>query len=129
MKTEIQLGRRNSKMLTASKVLQGYKVKITQISLGPTGAYITHLVPKVVRGMHGKSKGHVDEVLIVGVPNSRLQDWCVQNNIYITNLYVRDARTDEILLYRKDINYLEKERLNPHGIYTYVEKEKLNVKE
>lgn len=34
--------------------------------------YFLYLVPKVKRGMHGKTKGHVDEVLIVGIPQSQL---------------------------------------------------------
>ena len=29
--------------------------------------YIIFRLPKVARGMHGKNKGHVDELLIVGV--------------------------------------------------------------
>jgi len=48
-------------------------MRIVQIALCEFGAYITHLVPKVSRGMHGKTKGHVDELLIVGVPNSKLE--------------------------------------------------------
>ncbi len=34
--------------------------------------YIIFRLPKVARGMHGKSKGHVDEVLIVGVPQAKI---------------------------------------------------------
>ena len=34
--------------------------------------YIIFRLPKVPRGMHGKSKGHVDELLIVGVPQDKL---------------------------------------------------------
>ena len=37
--------------------------------------YIIFRLPKVVRGMHGKSKGHVDEVLIVGVPQAKLDSF------------------------------------------------------
>lgn len=75
---------------------------IIQISLNPHGAYITYLVENVARGMHGKTKGHVNEVLIVGVPNSKLEAFCHKENIYITNLAVRDSYTDTILLKRKD---------------------------
>lgn len=72
-----------------------------------------HLVPKVSRGMHGKSKGHVDEVLIVGVPNSKLQKWCIDNQIYITNKAVYNADTDEPILFRngESFVYVEKEKL------------------
>lgn len=90
---------------------------IIQISLFKAGAYIMHLVPKVSRGMHGKSKGHVDEVLIVGVPNSKLQQWCIDNRIYITNKAVYNADTNKPILFRKGDSF------------TYVEKEKNNVKE
>lgn len=37
--------------------------------------YIIFKVPKVARGMHGKAKGHVDEVLIVGVPQKLIDDF------------------------------------------------------
>ena len=37
--------------------------------------YIIFRLPKVPRGMHGKSKGHVDELLIVGVPQDKLDDF------------------------------------------------------
>ena len=89
-------------------------MRIVQIALCDFGAYITHLVPKVSRGMHGKSKGHVDELLIVGVPNSKLEKWCNDNKIYITNRAVYNAETNEKILYRKGdtLTYVEKEKLN-----------------
>lgn len=34
--------------------------------------YIIFRLPHVARGMHGKSKGHVDELLIVGVPQKKI---------------------------------------------------------
>ena len=34
--------------------------------------YIIFRLPHVARGMHGKSKGHVDELLIVDVPQDKL---------------------------------------------------------
>ena len=37
--------------------------------------YIIFKVPKVARGMHGKSKGHVDELLIVGVPKAKIDSF------------------------------------------------------
>ena len=37
--------------------------------------YIIFRVPNVARGMHGKSKGHVDELLIIGVPQARLDSF------------------------------------------------------
>lgn len=37
--------------------------------------YFIFKLPKVARGMHGKTKGHVDELLIVGVPQAKLEDY------------------------------------------------------
>ncbi len=37
--------------------------------------YIIFKVPNVVRGMHGKTKGHVDEVLIIGVPQAKIDSF------------------------------------------------------
>ena len=37
--------------------------------------YIIFQVPNVARGMHGKSKGHVNELLIVGVPQDKLDSF------------------------------------------------------
>ena len=40
--------------------------------------YFIYSVPQVKRGMHGKNKGHVDEVLIVGIPQSQLVNYLRQ---------------------------------------------------
>lgn len=37
--------------------------------------YIIFRLPKVARGMHGKSKGHVDELLIVGCPQKQIESF------------------------------------------------------
>ena len=37
--------------------------------------YIIFRVPNVARGMHGKTKGHVNELLIVGVPQDKLDSF------------------------------------------------------
>lgn len=44
--------------------------------------YIIFKLPKVARGMHGKSKGHVDEVLIIGVPKAKI-------DIFLRNYYTK----------------------------------------
>lgn len=86
------------------------KQQMIQISVNPTGAYITYKVP-VTRGIRGKTRGRVDELLIVGIPlkNDRFQQWCIRNNIYITNKAVYDARTEEKLLIREgdSLNYIK----------------------
>lgn len=47
------------------------------------GVYLIFRIPKVARGMHGKTKGHVDEVLIVGVPWSKADDFLAKYGIRI----------------------------------------------
>lgn len=37
--------------------------------------YIIFRLPNVARGMHGKSKGHVNELLIVGVPQDKIDSF------------------------------------------------------
>ena len=53
--------------------------------------YIIFRLPKVARGMHGKSKGHVDEVLIVGVPQAKL-------DMFLRNYYSHEGecQSDQI---------------------------------
>lgn len=73
-----------------------------------------YLIPKVKRGMHGKTKSKVDEVMIVGIPNQKLQNYCIQHRIYITNKAVYNSFTNEPLLFRcgDSLTYVEKEKLN-----------------
>lgn len=37
--------------------------------------YVGYLMENVARGLHGKTKGHVDELLIIGIPRKRFKDW------------------------------------------------------
>ena len=76
------------------------ELKLVQISVDGSHTYIIHKVP-VSRGIRGKSKGKVDELLIIGINTKYLHRFCCKNGIYITNKYVRDAETDEILLERE----------------------------
>ena len=46
--------------------------------------YIIFRLPKVARGMHGKSKGHVDEVLIVGFPQAKI-------DMFLRNYYTKEG--------------------------------------
>ena len=64
------------------------KNKLIQVSLTESGAYFIYELPKVVRGIRGKNRERVDEVLIHGVPKSKLQEFCIKNEIQITNLAV-----------------------------------------
>ena len=47
------------------------------------GVYFIYKVPKVPRGMHGKVKGHVDELLIVGRPWSAANKYLEKYGIVI----------------------------------------------
>ena len=47
------------------------------------GVYLIYKVPKVARGMHGKNKGHVDEVLIVGMPWEKANKYLEKYGIVI----------------------------------------------
>lgn len=60
-------------------------IELKQISFTNGGAYFLYLLPNVTRGMHGKNKSKVNEILIVGVPYKDLQNYCIKDNIVITN--------------------------------------------
>ena len=44
---------------------------LSEVNPCDSGVYCIFRVPSVPRGMHGKTKGHVDELLIVGLPWSK----------------------------------------------------------
>ena len=69
-------------------------LKLVQVSINANCAYIIERVT-VSRGIRGKSKGKVDELLITGINIKHLHNYCVKHGIYITDKYVRDADTDE----------------------------------
>ena len=81
-------------------------MELIQVSLNKSGAYFMESIV-AARGMHGKTKGHVKEVLIIGVPNSQLQSYCERNDICITNkaVYISGKK----VLVRKDntMTYVE----------------------
>lgn len=56
---------------------------LDKIAIQKNGAYFLYRVPKVARGMHGKTKGHVDELLIVGVPAKHFRNFCEKEGIKI----------------------------------------------
>ena len=51
------------------------------ISFNEHGAYFIYRVPSVKRGIRGKSRGHVDEVMIVGIPKNKVAEYIIKNNI------------------------------------------------
>ena len=77
---------------------------LIQVSINPDGsAYFMYSV-KVTRGIRGKTKGKVDEFLIHGIPASALQNFCVKNNLIITNkaVYEDDMGTTPLLVKKTD---------------------------
>lgn len=47
------------------------------------GIYLIHRVPAVKRGFRGKSKGKVDELLIVGVPWSKAESFLAKYGLKV----------------------------------------------
>lgn len=58
--------------------------ELIQVNLTPFGAYFLYKI-KVTRGIRGKTKGKVDEIIVVGINKDKLQKYCVDNEIIITN--------------------------------------------
>lgn len=56
-------------------------------------------VPQVKRGIRGKTKGKVDEVLIVGIPLKKVEEYCENSNLIITNKAVYEGDLDNPILY------------------------------
>ena len=59
-------------------------MKIKWISANTNGDfYIGHIV-RVTRGIHSKEgPRQVDEVMIVGIPKAKMQDFCVKHGIVV----------------------------------------------
>lgn len=88
--------------------------KLIQVSFLPKGsAYFMYKIPKVTRGIRGKSKGKVDELLIVGVPFSQMEQFCEKNEFIITDRAVYQYNMRNPILFRKDdtFTYVLKEQL------------------
>lgn len=66
-------------------------MELVQLGLQKSGAYFTYKLP-VQRGIRGKSKGKVDELMIIGIPYKNMERYCEQHNYIITNkaLYIGD---------------------------------------
>ena len=58
-------------------------VILDEVNPTDVGVYLIYRVPKVPRGMHGKTKGHVDELLIVCLPWSKANDYLAKYGIRI----------------------------------------------
>lgn len=81
------------------------KEQLIKFTLTNFGAYII-FKEKVARGIKRKNESKADEVLICGIPNSELNEWCIKHKLLVTSHYVRDSETNEILLTRKEDSYV-----------------------
>ena len=54
---------------------------IQWISMNANGDFYVGYKVKVQRGIRGKTKSKVDEVLIVGVPKNDFKDFCLKNDL------------------------------------------------
>ena len=60
------------------------KMKLVDVSLQEFGAYFIYEL-EVQRGIRGKTKGKVNELLIVGIPKQKLHQYCLDKGIWIAN--------------------------------------------
>ena len=84
--------------------------KLIQVSIDDVCAYFIYSL-EVQRGIRGKTKGRVGEVLIVGCNTKQLQKWCIDHNLVITNKAVYNSYDmDNPILVRKGegLNYVVK---------------------
>lgn len=58
-------------------------MKIIQISRNENGDWYVLYKLRVQRGIKGKTKSKVDEVLIVGIPQAKFDAWCKKNNLVV----------------------------------------------
>ena len=84
--------------------------KLIQVSIDDVCTYFIYSL-EVQRGIRGKTKGRVGEVLIVGCNTKQLQKWCEVHNLVITNKAVYNSYDmDNPILVRKGegLNYVIK---------------------
>ena len=58
---------------------------IAFISRNKDGNWYVGYKIKVQRGIKGKTKSKVDELLIIGIPNSKFDKWCKHNKLIVTS--------------------------------------------
>jgi len=59
------------------------KTELQYITKNKDGNYYAIYKVKVQRGIKGKTKSKVDELLIVGIPKSKFKDFCKKHNINV----------------------------------------------
>jgi hypothetical protein len=80
---------------------------LVQVSIRNFGAYFIYNIP-VQRGIKGKTKSKVDEILAVGIPFKEIQSYCINNGLIITNKAIYYNNLDNPILYADEKgNYLK----------------------
>lgn len=82
-------------------------MKLIQVNLTPFGAYFLYKI-NVTRGIRGKSKGKVDEIIVVGIHKNKMQQYCIDHNLIITNkaVYMNNDMSKPILFADGKGNYV-----------------------
>lgn len=88
-------------------------MKLVQVALQSNGVYFMYKLP-VKRGIRGKTKGKVDELFIVGIPLKKVQNYCLQKKLVISDRAVYENNDmNSPILFRKgnSTTYVERELL------------------
>lgn len=72
------------------------KEEIAFISQNQDGNWYIGYKVKVQRGIKGKTKSKVDELLIVGIPESKFDDFCKREGLHVEK---QNIETGEIIIY------------------------------
>lgn len=76
--------------------------ELIQVSIQKEGVYFIYKLSEVKRGIRGKTKGKVDEVIIVGIPLNDVNDYCKKEELIITSERVCFKNLDQTILTRKE---------------------------
>ena len=66
-------------------------MKIEFISRNRDGNYYIGFKVPVKRGIRGKTRGKVDELIIVGINQKQFPQWCKEHNIIVTEVELHDS--------------------------------------
>lgn len=58
-------------------------MNIKFVSINANGDFYVGYITKVLRGIRGKTRKIVDEVLIIGIPKAKMNEFCIQYGIVV----------------------------------------------
>lgn len=76
--------------------------ELIQVTVQSNGVYFMYRLENVTRGIRGKTKGKVDEVIICGVPMKNVEKYCETNHLIITNKAVYQYDFDNPILFKEN---------------------------